>query len=66
MLLLVLGVAVVAAALFFFGRLRTRLEASFLADELREMGEGTWQARSIDPRRGPLSASLRVCGPRLR
>ncbi len=61
MLLLVLGVAVVAAALFFFGRLRTRLEASFLADELREMGEGTWQARPIDPRRGPLSAGM-LCG----
>jgi hypothetical protein len=58
MLLLLFGVAVVAAALFFFGRLRTRLEASFLADELREMGEGTWQARPIDPRRGPLSAGV--------
>ena len=33
MLLLFFGVAVVADALFFFGRLRTRLEASFLADE---------------------------------
>ncbi|HVD76165.1 MAG TPA: hypothetical protein VNH43_01085 [Vicinamibacteria bacterium] len=58
MLLLLFGVAVVAAALFFFGRLRTRLEASFLADELREMGEGTWQARPIDPRRGPLSPGM--------
>jgi len=58
MLLLVFGVAVVVAALLFFGRLRTRLEASFLADELREMGEGTWQARPIDPRRGPLSAGM--------
>jgi hypothetical protein len=58
MLLFVFGVAVVAAALFLFGRLRTRLEASFLADELREMGEGTWQARPIDPRRGPLSAGM--------
>ena len=48
----------VAAALFFFGRLRTRLEASFLADELREMGEGTWQARPIDPGCGPLSAGM--------
>jgi hypothetical protein len=57
-MLLLFGVAVVAAALFVFGRMRTRLEASFLADELREMGEGTWQARPIDPRRGPLSAGM--------
>ena len=57
-MLLLLGAAVVVAAMFLFRRLRTRLEASFLADELREMGEGTWQARPIDPRRGPLSAGM--------
>jgi len=58
MLLLLLGAAVVVAAMFFFQRLRTRLEASFLADELREMGEGTWQARPMDPDRGRLSAGM--------
>ncbi len=58
MLLLVLGAAVVAAALFFFARVRTRLEASFLAEELREMGEGVWEARPIDPDRGRLSAGM--------
>ena len=58
MLLLFFGVAVVAAALFYFRRLRTRLEASFLADELREMGEGTWQAVPIDPHHGRLSPGM--------
>jgi hypothetical protein len=57
-MLLVLGVAVVVGALFFFGRLRTRLEASFLADELSAMGEGTWQARPIDPARGRLAEGM--------
>jgi hypothetical protein len=58
MLLLLFGVAGVAAALFFFGRLRTRSEASFVAEELRDMGEGTWQAVPIDPDRGPLSPGM--------
>jgi len=57
-MLLLFGVVAVAAALYFFGRMRTRLEASFLADELHEMGEGTWRALPIDPRRGPLSAGM--------
>jgi|SRR6266571_4550018 len=57
-MLLLLGAAVVGAALFFFGRVRTRLEASFLAEELREMGEGAWEARPIDPGRGRLSAGM--------
>jgi hypothetical protein len=58
MLLLVIGIAGAAAALFVFGRLRSRLEASFLADELREAGEGTWQAVPVDPARGRLSPSM--------
>jgi hypothetical protein len=58
MLLLLCGVAVAVSALFFFHRMRTRLEASFLADELREMGEGTWQARPMDPDRGRLSPGM--------
>ena len=58
MLLLLLGAVVVVAALVFFRRLRTRMEASFLADELREMGEGVWHARPIDPDRGRLSEGM--------
>lgn len=58
MLLFLFGAAVVVAALVFFRRVRTRLEASFLADELREMGEGTWQALPIDPDRGRLSPGM--------
>jgi hypothetical protein len=58
MLLLLFGVAVVTGALFFFHRLRTRLEASFLADELRDMGEGTWQAVPMDPDHGRLSPGM--------
>jgi hypothetical protein len=58
MLLLVLGIAAVAVVLFVFGRMRSRIEASFLADELKEMGEGTWQAVPIDPVRGWLSPSM--------
>jgi hypothetical protein len=57
-LLFLFGAAVVVAALIFFRRVRTRLEASFLADELREMGEGTWQARPMDPDRGRLSPGM--------
>jgi hypothetical protein len=57
-MLLLLGAAAVVAALFLFRRLRTRQEASFLADELREMGEGTWQARPLDPGRGRLSEGM--------
>jgi hypothetical protein len=58
MLLLVLGMAAVVVALFVFGRLRSRLEASFLADELRETGEGTWQAVAVDASGGRLSPSM--------
>ena len=58
MLLLLFGVAVVVAALLFFRRVRTRLEASFLADELREMGEGAWRAVPMDPARGWLSPGM--------
>lgn len=58
MLLLVLGIAAIALVLFVFGRLRSRLEASFLADELKEAGEGTWQAVPIGPGRGRLSPSM--------
>ncbi|PYQ14821.1 MAG: hypothetical protein DMF80_11475 [Acidobacteria bacterium] len=55
MLLLPLGIAAVFIALFVLGRMRSRLEASFLADELRDMGEGAWAAVPLDPTRGPLS-----------
>jgi hypothetical protein len=58
MLLLLLGIAAVAAVLFVLGRMRSRIEASFLADELKEMGEGTWRAVPIDPARGWLSPSM--------
>jgi len=58
MLLFLFGAAVVVSALVFFRRVRTRLEASFVADELREMGEGTWQALPIDPDRGRLSPGM--------
>jgi len=57
-MLLLLSLAVVAGALFFFARMRSRLEASFLADELREMGEGTWRAVPTDPAWGPLSSRI--------
>lgn len=58
MLLLSLGIAAVAAAWFVLGRMRSRLEASFLADELRELGEGTWRAAPVDPSRGLLSGAM--------
>lgn len=57
MLLLLFGVAAAVIALFVFSRMRSRLEASFLADELREGGEGTWRAVPIDPSGGRLSPS---------
>lgn len=58
MLLLVLGMAAVVLVLFVLGRVRSRLEASFLADELRETGEGTWQAVAIGDGGGRLSPSM--------
>ena len=58
MLLLLAGVAVVAVALFLLGRMRSRIEASFLADELKDLGAGTWQAVPIDPAWGAFSRGI--------
>jgi hypothetical protein len=58
MLLLLAGVAAVAVALFLLGRMRTRLEASFLAEELQEMGGGTWQAVPVNPAWGRFSRGI--------
>jgi hypothetical protein len=59
-MLLLLFPAVAVVALLFFGRLRTRWEAFYVAAELREMGEGTWRAAPIDPRRGRLSPGMLI------
>jgi hypothetical protein len=56
-LLLLFGIAAAVVALFVFSRMRSRLEASFLADELREAGEGTWRAVPIHPSGGRLAPS---------
>lgn len=58
MLLLLAGVAAVAVALFLFGRMRTRIEASFLAEELQEMGGGSWKAVPVNPAWGRFSRAI--------
>jgi hypothetical protein len=58
MLLLLLGLAAVVGAWLLGGRLRSRLDASMLVDELRETGIGTWRAVPVDRAGGPLSPRM--------
>jgi hypothetical protein len=58
MLLLLLGLAAVAAAWFLGGPLRSRLEASLLVGELEQTDGGTWRAVPVDRGGGPLSPRM--------
>jgi hypothetical protein len=60
MLGLLLALAAVAAAWLILALLRRRLEASFLADELQQSGEGVW--RAVPARAGGLLTPRMVAG----